>query len=77
MNQEDTEKLAVALGWMKCERLGKTVWYDPEGGHVMPAELAIFLERQVDELIKEVGAHPQLRIDDAIALARRRNPFAR
>lgn len=20
-------------GWMQCERLGKLVWYDPEGGH--------------------------------------------
>lgn len=20
-------------GWMQCERLGRMVWYDPEGGH--------------------------------------------
>lgn len=70
MTPADTEKLAVALGWMKCERLGKEVWYDPTGGHVVPAELAAALEADLDKLIADVRAHPQLRIDDAAALAK-------
>lgn len=26
-------------GWMRCERNGRMVFYDPEGGHVVPHEL--------------------------------------
>lgn len=40
--QEINVKLAEIQGWMKCERLGKIVWYDPEGGHVLPHELPDF-----------------------------------
>lgn len=32
LNVAFAEKVA---GWMQCERLGRMVWYDPEGGHEM------------------------------------------
>lgn len=42
LNTAFAEKVA---GWMKCERLGRMVWYDPEGGHVSSEiELPRFIE---------------------------------
>lgn len=37
--QEMNIKIAESLGWLKCERLGREVYYDPTGGHVLPHEL--------------------------------------
>lgn len=41
LNAAFAEKVA---GWFKCERLGREVYYDPEGGHVLPHELPRFTQ---------------------------------
>ena len=51
----DTLKLAEALGWKQHKRLGRDVWYDPTGGHVLPHELKEELEDALDNLIAEAG----------------------
>ena len=60
-------KLAEALGWMRCERLGKEVWYDPTGGHVTWEDLPEAVEDDITELIEECKDIPML-ADDAAAL---------
>ena len=67
-------KLAEALGFMRCERLGKEVWYDPTGGHVSWEELPAVIENDITELIAECKDTP-LRADDAAALDKLGNPF--
>lgn len=68
----ETERLAEALGWVKCDRLGRKVWYDPEGGHVSPAELPAALNEALDKLIAEAGEPLP---EDMAALAKLGNPF--
>lgn len=68
----DTEKLASALGWMRGERLGREVWCDPTGGHVMPEELPAALNAALDELI---ASAPEPLPADLAALAKLGNPF--
>lgn len=67
-----TVKLAEALGWMKCVRLGREVWYDPEGGHVLPHELEAALNDRLDRLIAEA---PEPLPEDMKSLERLGNPF--
>ena len=67
-------KLAEALGWMRCERLGKEVWYDPTGGHVTWEDLPEAIEDDITELIEECKDIP-MRADDAAALEKLGNPF--
>ena len=67
-------KLAEALGWMQCERLGKSVWYDPTGGHVTWEDLPSALDNDLDQLIAECKDKP-LRADDAAALEKLGKPF--
>lgn len=64
-------KLAEALGWMRCERLGKEVWYDPTGGHVTWEDLPAALDDNIDQLIAE-RKDKTLR---AAALEKLGNPF--
>lgn len=35
--------IAEACGWLRMNRIGKEVYYDPEGGHVFPHELPNYL----------------------------------
>lgn len=67
-------KLAKALGWMQCERLGKEVWHDPTGGHVSREELRAAIEDDITELIADCKNTP-IRADDAAALEKLGNPF--
>jgi hypothetical protein len=67
-------KLAEALGWMRCERLGKEVWYDPTGGHVTWEDLPAALDDDIDQLIAECK-DKTMRADDAAALEKLGNPF--
>ena len=46
-------KVAEALGWMRCERLGREVWYDPTGGHVSWADLPKAIESDIAELVQD------------------------
>lgn len=68
-------KVAEALGWMRCERTGKEVWYDPTGGHVTWEDLPAAIDADIDELIEECKDIP-MRADDAAALEKRGNPFS-
>lgn len=67
-------KVAEAFGWMRCERLGKEVWYDPTGGHVTWGDLPKAIEDDITELIEECADIP-MRADDAAALEKLGNPF--
>lgn len=33
------EAILLKLGWMQAERLGRIVFYDPEGGHIVPNDV--------------------------------------
>lgn len=57
---------------MKAERLGREVWYDTDGGHVLPHELEAALNDRLDRLIAEA---PQALPEDMKALERLGNPF--
>lgn len=46
-------EVAESLGWMRCERLGIDVWYDPTGGHVTWEGLPAALDDDIDKLIAE------------------------
>ncbi len=70
----DLIKLAESLGWMRCERFGKTVWYDPAGGHVTWHDLPAALENSLSALIEECKDLPTLP-EDAAALKKLGNPF--
>lgn len=73
MSRTDLIKLAEAMGFMRYDRLGREVWYDPDGGHVSWAELPECLDARIDALIADETG--ELSIDDKIALAKRGNPF--
>ncbi len=77
MNPRNNKRLiavAEALGWMRCERLGKEVWYDPTGGHETWESLPGAIEDNITELIEECKDTP-MRADDAAALEKLGNPF--
>lgn len=48
-------KVAEALGWMRCERLGREVWYSPEGGHVGLDDLPEAIESDIAELCEHAS----------------------
>lgn len=61
-------RIAEALGFMRCERLGKEVWYDPEGGHVTWADLPDTLKRRIFAL-RQDAQKPAVGRGDGVAEA--------
>lgn len=53
--QKSWKQVANALGWSEYERLGKIVWYDPEGGHLSWHELPATLAPRITELRTELA----------------------
>lgn len=47
-------KIAESIGWMKTERNGVEVWYDPEGGHVVSLQLLEQMGESVPRAIAEL-----------------------
>lgn len=41
-------------GWEPIERLGKTVWRNPESGYLYPQDVAITLVRRRAEAVEEL-----------------------
>lgn len=73
-NKERLINVALALGWMRCERLGEEVWYDPTGGHFTWSDLPEAIESHITALVEECKDTPMSK-EDAAALDKLGNPF--
>jgi hypothetical protein len=55
MSEREAERRELeAAGWERVERMGKTVWRNPESGHLYPQDVAIALVRKRAESADEL-----------------------